>query len=73
MEDLTAASADDVREFFRKYYAPQNASLVVAGDINPAEARKKIEHWFSDVKPGKTGGCRSKCRRSASPASSRRR
>ena len=53
MEDLTAASADDVREFFRKYYAPQNASLVVAGDINPAEVRKKIEHWFSDVQPGK--------------------
>ena len=53
MEDLTAASAEDVREFFRKYYAPQNASLVVAGDINPADARKKIEYWFSDVKPGK--------------------
>ena len=53
MEDLTAASAEDVREFFRKYYAPQNASLVVAGDINTAEVRKKIEHWFSDVKPGK--------------------
>jgi zinc protease len=54
MEDLTAASAEDVREFFRKYYAPQNASLVVAGDINPAEARKKIEYWFADVKPGKS-------------------
>jgi zinc protease len=53
MEDLTAASAEDVREFFRKYYAPQNASLTVAGDINPAEARKKIEYWFADVKPGK--------------------
>ena len=54
MEDLTAASAEDVREFFRNYYAPQNASLVVAGDINPAEARKRIEYWFSDVKPGKS-------------------
>jgi zinc protease len=53
MEDLTAASAEDVREFFRKYYAPQNASLVVAGNINPAEARKKIEHWFGDVPRGK--------------------
>src|SRR5580765_5326044 len=53
MDDLTAASAEDVREFFRKYYAPQNASLVVAGDITYAEARKKIEYWFSDVKPGK--------------------
>ena len=53
MEDLSAATAEDVREFFRKYYAPQNASLVIAGDINPAEVRKKVEHWFADVKPGK--------------------
>ena len=36
MEDLTAASYDDVVEFFKKYYAPTNASLVVAGDIDPA-------------------------------------
>jgi zinc protease len=53
MEDLTAASAEDVRDFFRTYYAPQNASLVIAGDINPAEARKKVEHWFSDVERGR--------------------
>jgi zinc protease len=53
MEDLTAASAEDVREFFRKYYAPQNATLVLAGDINAAEARKRVEYWFADVKPGK--------------------
>ena len=53
MDDLTAASAEDVREFFRKYYGPQNASLVIAGDINAADARKKVEHWFSDIKPGK--------------------
>ena len=39
-------------EFFKKYYAPGNASLVIAGDINPAEARKKVEHWFGDVKAG---------------------
>ena len=52
MEDLTAATHDDVKEFFSKYYAPGNASIVIAGDINPADARKKIEHWFSDVKPG---------------------
>jgi zinc protease len=53
MQDLTEASAEDVREFFRKYYAPQNASLVIAGDIDTAEVRKKVEYWFSDVKPGK--------------------
>jgi len=52
MEDLTAATHEDVKEFFTKYYSPGNASLVIAGDINPAEARKKVELWFSDVKPG---------------------
>jgi zinc protease len=52
MEDLTAATHDDVKEFFTKYYAPGNASLVIAGDINPADARRKVERWFSDVKAG---------------------
>jgi zinc protease len=52
MEDLTAATHEDVVEFFKQYYAPANASLVIAGDINPAEARKKVEHWFADVKAG---------------------
>ena len=52
MEDLSAATHEDVLEFFKKYYAPGNASLVIAGDINPADARKRVEHWFSDVKPG---------------------
>jgi zinc protease len=52
MEDLTAASQEDVVEFFKKYYGPGNASLVIAGDINPAEARKRVEYWFGDVKAG---------------------
>jgi zinc protease len=52
MPDLTAASYDDVVAFFRKYYAPANASLVVAGDIDTAAARKLVEKWFGDVKPG---------------------
>src|ERR1700704_619345 len=52
MEDLTAASYDDVVAFFRKYYAPSNASLVVAGDLRPPDARRLIEKWFGDVKPG---------------------
>ena len=54
MPDLTAASYDDVVEFFKKYYAPSNASLVIAGDINPAATRRLVEKWFSDVKPGPT-------------------
>jgi zinc protease len=52
MEDLTAASYEDVVDFFRKYYQPANASLVVAGDIDPARARSVVEKWFADVKPG---------------------
>jgi zinc protease len=54
MEDLTAASYEDVVEFFKKYYAPANASLVIAGDIEPAKTRGLVEKWFSDVKPGST-------------------
>jgi zinc protease len=52
MDDLTAASYDDVVAFFKKYYAPSNASLVVAGDLESGAARKMIEKYFSDVKPG---------------------
>ena len=52
MEDLTAASYDDVVDFFRKYYQPGNASLVIAGDIDPVKTRAAIEKWFGDVKPG---------------------
>ncbi|PYR06071.1 MAG: insulinase family protein [Acidobacteria bacterium] len=52
MEDLTAASYEDVVEFFKKYYSPANASLVVAGDIDSAKTRAAVEKWFGDVKPG---------------------
>ena len=54
MEDLTAASYEDVVEFFRKYYQPGNASLVIAGDIDPVKTRAMAEKWFSDVKAGTT-------------------
>ncbi|HUN65677.1 MAG TPA: pitrilysin family protein [Bacteroidota bacterium] len=52
MDDLTAATYDDVVGFFRRYYIPSNASLVIAGDINPEEARKAVTRWFSDVPAG---------------------
>ncbi len=52
MPDLTAASYDDVLDFFRRYYSPANASLVVAGDIDPSKTRELVEKWFADVKPG---------------------
>jgi zinc protease len=52
MPDLTAASYEDVVNFFKTYYTPSDASLVVAGDIDPVRARQLVEKWFSDVKPG---------------------
>jgi zinc protease len=53
MEDLSAASFEDVARFFRTYYVPSNASLVIAGDIDVAATRKLVEKWFSDVPAGK--------------------
>jgi zinc protease len=52
MEDLSAASYEDVLEFFRRYYEPANASLVIAGDIDTTAAKASVEKWFSDVRPG---------------------
>jgi zinc protease len=49
MDDLTAASYDDVVDFFKRYYGPVNASLVVAGDIDPAKARALVEKWFGEI------------------------
>src|SRR5918994_596348 len=53
MDDLTAASFEDVARFFRTYYVPSNASLVVAGDIDIAATRKLVEKWFSEIPRGK--------------------
>jgi zinc protease len=53
MTDLTAASEADVKAFFRVYYAPNNATLAIVGDFDPAEAKKLIEKYFSDLPQGK--------------------
>jgi zinc protease len=47
--DLEAASVDDVSRFFRTYYAPNNAVLVIAGDFENAEARKLVEQYFGNI------------------------
>ena len=49
MEDLSAASVEDVRQFFRTYYAPNNAVLVVAGDFDPAQARAMVRKHFASI------------------------
>jgi zinc protease len=52
MADLSAASLDDVRGFFQRYYAPTNATLVVTGDIDPTETRKLIDQYFGPIPRG---------------------
>jgi predicted Zn-dependent peptidase len=51
-DDLNAASLDDVAHFFATYYTPDNAVLSVAGDFDPAEARRLIEQFFGGIPRG---------------------
>src|SRR5438094_3939560 len=52
MEDLGAASLDDIGDFFRTWYRPDNAVLTVIGDFVPAEAKQLVEQYFADIPPG---------------------
>lgn len=52
MDDLNAASLDDVHEWFNKYYGASNVVLVLAGDISIEDARSKVEHYFGEVPTG---------------------
>ena len=53
LEDLSAASLDDMKNWFIDHYGPNNAILVLAGDINAAEAKPLVEKWFGKIKRGK--------------------
>ena len=52
MEDLNAASVADVKDWFKTYYGAANATLVIAGDVNPADVLKKVQYYFGDIAPG---------------------
>ena len=52
MEDLNAASMDDVQNWFKTYYGPNNAVLSLAGDINLQEAKDLVYKYFADIPPG---------------------
>jgi zinc protease len=54
MTDLSAASLADVQNFFRTYYAPDNATLTIAGDFDPATAKKLVAEYFSSIPRGPT-------------------
>jgi zinc protease len=53
MEDLSAASEEDVKNFFRLYYAPNNAFLMIVGDFDPAQAKAWVTKYFGDIPRGK--------------------
>ncbi len=52
--DLRAASVDDAKRWFRTHYGPNNAVLVLAGDIDAKTARPMVERWFGQIPPGPT-------------------
>jgi len=53
MEDLNAASEKDYKDFYETYYVPNNAVLVVAGDVDPKEARRLVEAYFGPIARGR--------------------
>ncbi len=53
MDHLDASSTKDFKDFFEKYYVPNNACLVVAGNVDISEAKKWIEYYFKDIPKGK--------------------
>ncbi len=52
MEDLDAASLEDVEAFFRTYYRPNNAVLTVCGDVDEGRALERVRHFFEDIPAG---------------------
>ena len=50
--DIQAAKLDDVKKFFRQYYAPNNAALAIVGDFDPAQTKKLVEKYFGTLKRG---------------------
>ncbi|MHB1108242.1 MAG: M16 family metallopeptidase [Lutibacter sp.] len=54
MEDLNAASVEDVHEWFKSYYGAANAVIAIAGDVNPQEIYAKVLNYFGDIPSGPT-------------------
>ncbi|HVE58787.1 MAG TPA: pitrilysin family protein, partial [Pyrinomonadaceae bacterium] len=52
LEDLDRATLSDVKEFFRRWYVPNNVTLIIAGDFDTVQAKKWVEKYFSEIKRG---------------------
>jgi len=53
LPDLQAATLDDVREFYDLWYAPNNATLAIVGDIDIEETKEKVKLWFGEIPRGR--------------------
>ena len=62
-EDIQAVKLEDVHSFFRQYYAPNNASLAIVGDFDPAQTKALVTKYFGTFKRGSRGAGRSRRRR----------
>ena len=56
LEDLKNATLKDVRSFYEQWYGPNNATMVIAGDINKREVKSLVEKYFGEIKPGPDNG-----------------
>src|SRR5690606_35475244 len=54
MDHLSNAAYEDVVSFFRRYYAPNNASIAIVGDIDVEQAKRLAQKWFSEIPAGET-------------------
>ncbi|WP_207896579.1 M16 family metallopeptidase [Flaviaesturariibacter flavus] len=52
LPDLQAASLEDVKEFYNRYYGAANATLVIAGDIDPKKTKERVQYWFGEIRRG---------------------
>jgi zinc protease len=52
LSDLQKAGVDDVKDFFRQYYAPSNATISIVGDFQPAQAKAWVTKYFGDLRKG---------------------
>lgn len=52
LADLQAATLDDVKQFFKRWYVPNNVTLTLAGDFDPVQAKQWVEKYFSEIKAG---------------------
>ncbi|MFO8175009.1 MAG: M16 family metallopeptidase [Gemmatimonadota bacterium] len=52
MEDIAGATLEDVADFFRTFYVPNNAVLTLAGDFDPGDALAQVERYFGEIPPG---------------------